>query len=278
MIMRYDKNFDFADEARYTNDEKITIFEKKHRLLHIKKIKIIDDIDAYHSKGNYISFEVKDLSEREISTNRLKIIISVLKELINEINVKDNPHILMVGLGNNDFSSDALGPLTIKKINANSYLYDVSNKISCIIPGVMKMTGLESASIIKSLVKEFNFDLVVVFDALATKNVDRLFKVIQITDTQIIPGSGINNFRKSLNKEYLGVPLIAVGVSMVVTYSSIVENILDQIDNINLLSKEEKMKLNEHLNNGLVLTSKDNEEKVDYISLNLSKIFNQLFQ
>ena len=276
--MRYDKNFDFADEARYENDEKITIFEEKHRLLHIKKIKIIDDIDAYHSKGNYISFEVKDLSEREISPNRLKIIISVLKELINEINVKDNPHILMVGLGNNDFSSDALGPLTIKKINANSYLYDVSNKISCIIPGVMKMTGLESASIIKSLVKEFNFDLVVVFDALATKNVDRLFKVIQITDTQIIPGSGINNFRKSLNKEYLGVPLIAVGVSMVVTYSSIVENILDQIENINLLSKEEKTKLNEHLNNGLVLTSKDNEEKVDYISLNLSKIFNQLFQ
>ena len=140
------------------------------------------------------------------------------------------------------------------------------------------MTGLESASIIKSLVKEFNFDLVVVFDALATKNVDRLFKVIQITDTQIIPGSGINNFRKSLNKEYLGVPLIAVGVSMVVTYSSIVENILDQIENINFLSKEEKTKLNEHLNNGLVLTSKDNEEKVDYISLNLSKIFNQLFQ
>ena len=276
--MRHDKSFDFADEASYKSDDKITIFEQKKRLLNIKKIKIIDDIDAYHSKGNYISFEIKDLSEREISKSRLKEIVKVLKDLIKELKIKDNPHILMVGLGNNDFSSDALGPLTIKKINANSYLYDVNNKISCIIPGVMKMTGLESASIIKSLVNEFNFDLVVVFDALATKNIDRLFHVIQITDTQIIPGSGINNFRKSINREYLGVPLIAVGVSMVINYNSIVENVIDEFPNIDLLSKKEKLNLNNHLSKDLVLTSKDNEEKVDYISLNLSKIFNKLFQ
>ena len=276
--MRHDKSFDFADEASYKSDDKITIFEQKKRLLNIKKIKIIDDIDAYHSKGNYISFEIKDLSEREISKSRLKEIVKVLKDLIKELKIKDNPHILMVGLGYNDFSSDALGPLTIKKINANSYLYDVNNKISCIIPGVMKMTGLESASIIKSLVNEFNFDLVVVFDALATKNIDRLFHVIQITDTQIIPGSGINNFRKSLNREYLGVPLIAVGVSMVINYNSIVENVIDEFPNIDLLSKKEKLNLNNHLSKDLVLTSKDNEEKVDYISLNLSKIFNKLFQ
>lgn len=276
--MRHDKSFDFADEASYKSDDKITIFEQKKRLLNIKKIKIIDDIDAYHSKGNYISFEIKDLSEREISKSRLKEIVKVLKDLIKELKIKDNPHILMVGLGNNDFSSDALGPLTIKKINANSYLYDVNNKISCIIPGVMKMTGLESASIIKSLVNEFNFDLVVVFDALATRNIDRLFHVIQITDTQIIPGSGINNFRKSLNREYLGVPLIAVGVSMVINYNSIVESVIDEFPNIDLLSKKEKLNLNNHLSKDLVLTSKDNEEKVDYISLNLSKIFNKLFQ
>ena len=276
--MRHDKSFDFADEASYKSDDKITIFEQKKRLLNIKKIKIIDDIDAYHSKGNYISFEIKDLSEREISKSRLKEIVKVLKDLIKELKIKDNPHILMVGLGNNDFSSDALGPLTIKKINANSYLYDVNNKISCIIPGVMKMTGLESASIIKSLVNEINFDLVVVFDALAPKNIDRLFHVIQITDTQIIPGSGINNFRKSLNREYLGVPLIAVGVSMVINYNSIVENVIDEFPNIDLLSKKEKLNLNNHLSKDLVLTSKDNEEKVDYISLNLSKIFNKLFQ
>ena len=94
----------------------------------------------------------------------------------------------------------------------------------------MKTTGLESASIIKSLVDKFHFDLVIVFDSLATRNIDRLFKVIQVTDTEIIPGSGIKNFRKSLNSKYLGVPLIAIGVSMAIMYQTIVENILSRIE------------------------------------------------
>ena len=36
----------------------------------------------------------------------------------------------MVGLGNDDFSSDALGPETIKRINANSYLEDHNNALA----------------------------------------------------------------------------------------------------------------------------------------------------
>ena len=275
--MRKNIIFDFADEIPSTNNKGIKVDEEKKLGIKLKKVQVLEDLNQYNKKGNYLSFEISSLDEKIISNNKIKYICKQIKDMISNLNLKENPHVLMVGLGNDDFSSDALGPETIKKINANSYLNDVQNRVSCIIPGVMKTTGLESASIIKSLVKQFKFDLVIVFDSLATRSVDRLFKVIQITDTEIIPGSGIKNFRKSLNAKYLGVPLIAVGVSMAIMYSSIIEIVLDHIHIQSDLEKEHKSFLIEQLKNNLVLTSKDTEFRVKNISINLSNIFNHLF-
>lgn len=275
--MRKNIIFDFADEIPSTNNKGIKVVEEKKLGIKLKKVQVLEDLNQYNKKGNYLSFEISSLDEKIISNNKIKYICKQIKDMISNLNLKENPHVLMVGLGNDDFSSDALGPETIKKINANSYLNDVQNRVSCIIPGVMKTTGLESASIIKSLVKQFKFDLVIVFDSLATRSVDRLFKVIQITDTEIIPGSGIKNFRKSLNSKYLGVPLIAVGVSMAIMYSSIIEIVLDHIHIQSDLEKEHKSFLIEQLKNNLVLTSKDTEFRVKNISINLSNIFNHLF-
>ena len=275
--MRKNIIFDFADEIPSTNNKGIKVVEERKLGIKLKKVQVLEDLNQYNKKGNYLSFEISSLDEKIISNNKIKYICKQIKDMISNLNLKENPHVLMVGLGNDDFSSDALGPETIKKINANSYLNDVQNRVSCIIPGVMKTTGLESASIIKSLVKQFKFDLVIVFDSLATRSVDRLFKVIQITDTEIIPGSGIKNFRKSLNAKYLGVPLIAVGVSMAIMYSSIIEIVLDHIHIQSDLEKEHKSFLIEQLKNNLVLTSKDTEFRVKNISINLSNIFNHLF-
>ena len=275
--MRKNIIFDFADEIPSTNNKGIKVVEEKKLGIKLKKVQVLEDLNQYNKKGNYLSFEISSLDEKIISNNKIKYICKQIKDMISNLNLKENPHVLMVGLGNDDFSSDALGPETIKKINANSYLNDVQNRVSCIIPGVMKTTGLESASIIKSLVKQFKFDLVIVFDSLATRSVDRLFKVIQITDTEIIPGSGIKNFRKSLNSKYLGVPLIAVGVSMAIMYSSIIEIVLDHIHIQSDLEKEHKSFLIDQLKNNLVLTSKDTEFRVKNISINLSNIFNHLF-
>lgn len=276
-IMRKNSVYDFADEAPYEKKDRISIEEEMHRGLKIRKIEVKDDQRAYNGKGNYLSFEIDDLDVKKISRNKIKAINARLKEMISSLHVLSHPHVLMVGLGNDDFSSDALGPETIKRINANSYMEDQESKISCIIPGVMKTTGLESASIIKSLVDQFHFDLVIVFDSLTTRNVDRLYKVIQVTDTEIIPGSGIKNFRKSLNSKYLGVPLLAVGVSMAITYPTIIETILEHLDYVNDLSRKNKNYLIGELKKELILTSKDTELRVKNIGLNLSLIFNALF-
>jgi len=101
--------------------------------------------------------------------------------------------------------------------------------------------------------------------------------VIQVTDTQIIPGSGIKNFRKSFNKEYLGTPIIAIGVSMAITYETIVESILEHVEYVKNLSNQNKKYLLSQLDNEMVLTSKDTELRVKNIGMNLSLIFNSLF-
>ena len=48
---------------------------------------------------------------------------------------------------------------------------------------------------------------------------------MQLADTGIIPGSGVGNARKALNRETLGVPVIAVGVPTVVDALTLAEEL-----------------------------------------------------
>ena len=57
---------------------------------------------------------------------------------------------------------------------------------------------------------------VIAIDALACSDVSRLGTTIQLTDTGISPGSGVQNRRKELSEITLGIPVIAVGVPTVV--------------------------------------------------------------
>ena len=43
----------------------------------------------------------------------------------------------------------------------------------------------------------------IVIDALAARNLDRLCRTVQITDTGITPGSGVGNSRSAINKEVM---------------------------------------------------------------------------
>lgn len=57
---------------------------------------------------------------------------------------------------------------------------------------------------------------VVAVDALASRSTERLCRTVQIADTGIVPGSGVGNARRALDRETLGVPVIALGVPTVV--------------------------------------------------------------
>ena len=66
-------------------------------------------------------------------------------------------------------------------------------------------------------------------DALACSDISRLGTTIQITDTGISPGSGVQNRRKEISDVTMGVQVIAIGVPTVIDMHTIAENITGQV-------------------------------------------------
>ena len=67
----------------------------------------------------------------------------------------------------------------------------------------------------------------IVVDALAARKLARLGNTIQMSDTGIIPGSGVGNARKAINKDFLGVPVISMGIPTVVDAQTLVNDLTD---------------------------------------------------
>ena len=196
---------------------------------------IVDDMVAGirigKSKGRYITIETDRLSAHpqdfaEQSAN----ISDELSALI-----PDKERLLVVGLGNKSITPDALGPLSASRIiatrhvtkeNVGSELSGLQlNSVSVLSAGVMGQTGIESSEMIYAVCEKVQPTCIIAIDALACSDISRLGTTIQITDSGISPGSGVQNRRKELSKETLGIPVIAIGVPTVVDMHSIVHSI-----------------------------------------------------
>ena len=138
---------------------------------------------------------------------------------------------MVVGLGNEGITPDAVGKSTIEHIMVTRHLVEKipdvfghMRPISAVTPGVLGMTGVESGEIIRGVAERIRPDCIIVIDALASMRLGRLCKTVQITDTGIVPGSGVGNARAAITKETMGIPVIAIGVPTVVNIATIVEN------------------------------------------------------
>ena len=103
----------------------------------------------------------------------------------------------------------------------------------------MGITGLETSETVKSIVDMIKPDRVIAIDALASRKMERVNSTIQISTAGISPGGGVGNKRKALNKDYLGVDVIAIGVPTVVDAATLTSDVLDlAIDNLMSQSNE----------------------------------------
>ncbi|MBR1413489.1 MAG: GPR endopeptidase [Bacilli bacterium] len=185
-------------------------FEKKNlKYLHdnISLHKEIENNYLYHTIYFPNSFNSKNL---------INILKNELIFFINNCDIHNFSHILVVGLGNKLHTADSVGPEVLKYLNITSHLnlFNIDNKIkiSAIEPGVLSTTGIPTDKIVKSIADKIKPDLLILIDAYVTNNIDNLNHTIEITNEGIIPGSGIKGINNAINKEILNIPTISIGV------------------------------------------------------------------
>ena len=249
-------------------------------------------------KGNYITIEAEQMVEEDKGYHReiSKVFSKQLKEFLPED--YSNSKVLIVGLGNREVTPDALGPKVIDHLFITRHLikeygkylfeFDKCCSVSGIVPGVMAQTGMETVEIMKGVVEETKPDIVVVIDALAARSIKRLNRTIQITDTGIVPGSGVGNYRNAINKEHLGIPVIAIGIPTVVDAATIVaDSFTSLVEQLNENGQEEVVgqqdfeeMIRELISpklNTMYVTSKDIDEAVNRLSYTISEGLNMTF-
>ena len=240
-------------------------------------------------KGKYITIEAPQLSEddtnyhREVSEEFSMVLRELMLEVGERISLKVKSgewSILVVGLGNREVTADALGPRVVdnlfitrhilKEYGTYAFGNKIVNRISGIVPGVMAQTGMECVEIIRGIVKETSPDYVITIDALAARSTKRLGRTIQLTDTGIVPGSGVGNHRNALNLESIGVPVISIGVPTVVDAATIVSDAV----NTNRDVVEDFMSPKLH---DMYVTPKDIDDTIKQLSFLISEGLNIAF-
>ena len=190
----------------------------------------VERIEDHNDK--YVSISFDDITDKDNFKTIENTLIKELKLVLKDINIIKVDLVFIIGLGNSLSTPDSLGPKTLENILVTSYLYnlgevDKSYQNTAIFkPEVTGTTGIETSTIIKSLIEKTNTKLVIFIDALASSSIDHLNKVIQITTKGISPGSGVGNNREELTKNTLNIPVIAIGVPTIVEASTIVKDTL----------------------------------------------------
>ena len=171
-------------------------------------------------QGSYLTIDLTTFWQRksDFFERAVRAVGSQLRELLPE----EGP-VLVIGLGNEAMTPDAVGPLAADNVLITRHLIAAMPKhfagfrpVAVFRTGVLGTTGVESAEAVRGLVAEVQPALVIAVDALASRRVGRVCATVQLSDTGIIPGSGVGNHRAALNRETLGVPVLAVGIPTVV--------------------------------------------------------------
>lgn len=171
--------------------------------------------------GTYITVEMPSLTDNFTETDeRIKTIGREIRRLLPV-----NGLLLVAGLGNEEITPDSLGPKTGARVLATRHItgelaraagLDRLRPVAVMNTGVTGQTGIETGEYILSVVKRIRPNAVIAVDALASRRIERLGKTVQISDAGISPGAGVGNHRTRINKETIGVPVIAIGIPTVV--------------------------------------------------------------
>lgn len=185
-------------------------------------------------RGEYITLDAPGLRHRNTDVQE-----AVARQLAGEVRrllqLGENSSVFVVGLGNWNATPDALGPKVVSQLLVTRHLAqhvpeNLAGKMrpmAALAPGVLGLTGIETGEIVRGIVDRISPDVVIAVDALASHSIERILRTVQLADTGIHPGSGVGNHRTGLDRETLGVPVVAVGVPTVVHAATIAGDTLE---------------------------------------------------
>lgn len=241
------KRTDLAEEAvgLYRDSQSVSnlpdgISSTEKRIKGIKVLSVEVTTQAGAEKlgkpiGSYITINLDRLHTHAEDTfgQTAELIAEELQELLPPAN---SSPFLVVGLGNRLVTPDALGAYATEKTIATRHLlrempnqFSMLRPVTVIAPGVLGMTGIESGEMICGLIDKIRPCAVLAIDALSARHSDRLCRTVQLSNTGIVPGSGVGNHRFAINQQTIGVPCIAIGVPTVIDAATMAADALDQI-------------------------------------------------
>ena len=274
--------FDLRTDLIIENDLKnIRNNHYKYKDILVDDIILDKDNNLGKKDGKYVTISFKDITDYSNYQNVLNVFKKELNKVLKYSNIKKDDTCLIIGLGNPNVISDALGSKTLDNIIVTRHLYllgDVDKKyrnVSIIEPNVIGVTGIESYDIIKSIIDKTKPDFIIAIDSLCAIDIERLNKTIQITTSGITPGSGVGNNKIELSKESLNTKVIAIGVPTVVESIVIVADTIKYIlkkisylkNNDNKLDKLKPIDKINYLDNNKELNNNEKKEVLGYIGL-----------
>lgn len=198
----------------------------------LTRVEIVDNEGAaalQKPQGTYLTLDVSRCQGPE----GLQEAAGAVAELLEPLLPEEGPT-LVAGLGNPAMTPDALGPRCMDHLLITRHLKNVLPQLretAALSGGVLGTTGLEAAEWVRGVAEHMKPAAVIVVDALAARSLDRLCQSVQLSDTGLVPGSGVGNHRMALNRETLGVPVISVGVPTVVSLETIIHDLTDDCGN-----------------------------------------------
>ncbi|PYZ98704.1 GPR endopeptidase [Alteribacter lacisalsi] len=229
------------DEDAQQHIEGVIVKERQEGDISITRVDI-DETGAEtmgKKPGKYLTLQVQGIRKKdsELQDQVEEVFAKEFSHYLEELGIGRDASCLVVGLGNWNVTPDALGPIVVENLLVTNHLFELQPEqveegfrpVSAITPGVMGLTGIETSDIIFGVVEKAKPDFIIAIDALASRSIERVNTTIQISDAGIHPGSGVGNKRKSIDKDTLGIPVIAVGIPTVVDAVSITSDTIDYV-------------------------------------------------
>ncbi len=176
--------------------------------------------------GRYLTLETE--KTYEIGEPAFEEIAGILAERLHTM-LGEKKRVLILGIGNPNITPDSLGAKTVERLMVTRPLSPLPKHytaVSAATAPVYGISGIESAEMAQGLTRVLQPEAVILIDAMATGTLERLCKTIQLADSGLTPGGGVDNARKEISAATLGVPVFSIGMPTVVDCRVLLRHVL----------------------------------------------------